>query len=537
MRHGRPLELLTTKAATINHVAIPCTSALALFLLAICPLFGATTHRVHAGQSGSMIQRVINGASSGDTVSFDAGTYAITSTLTLKCGLTYTGPAVTPATAEITTSTTNISLTDMSGGCTSGKTKIEYLHFNGAGPLYVDKNNYSHISFEYNQITSLPAEESCGQACESLFFDGNNNNSDSDITIQYNTFGDSDSCTAGINVDDGACAGILVNPMAMVNFTVKYNIFYHLQEGIHFYNVNYVVGNKSATCDNCDIEFNYFNAIHRIALEFQTNIVGHPAMLSNNVYGNPLNGYYGTLTQSVPCCQYGDTFGTLTTVVPADYVQNNVEINTLGPSHASPNGIEMAGTGTITSTNMIQGAFCAGIVWSFGANNWTIQDNIVQGPLMASRVTCPTSPIPSSFISAESGATYSPVISGNVTTAVPAAVSSAAPTIWPDAGSYTFPLKVKLIDRGHTSGIKPLGNTGIWYTTDGSTPVPGSGTAQYLPNGGIFTLPASATVKAVGMWGAPNQPSRYPAGYGFVPSAVKSAHYTSRVEREPRRPQ
>jgi hypothetical protein len=38
------------------------------------------------------------------------------------------------------------------------------------------------------------------------------------------------------------------------------------------------------------------------------------------------------------------------------------------------------------------------------------------------------------------------------------------------------------------------------------------------------------------MWGTPNQPTSYPAGYGFVPSAVKSAQYTSGVVSQPRRP-
>jgi hypothetical protein len=67
-------------------------------------------------------------------------------------------------------------------------------------------------------------------------------------------------------------------------------------------------------------------------------------------------------------------------------------------------------------------------------------------------------------------------------------------------------------------------NTGVWYTTDGSTPVPGSGTAQYYS--GPFTISSSTVVKAVGMWGAANQPSSYPAGYGYVPSAVVTATFT-----------
>ncbi|MGB8539357.1 MAG: Ig-like domain-containing protein [Acidobacteriaceae bacterium] len=109
----------------------------------------------------------------------------------------------------------------------------------------------------------------------------------------------------------------------------------------------------------------------------------------------------------------------------------------------------------------------------------------------------------------------------------PSAVASVAPTISPASGPQTFPLTVTLTDPGYTSGPQPLANTGIWYTTDGSTPVPGSGTAQRLDSGGTVTLNAAATVKAVGMWGSSNQPSSYPAGFGFVPSNVVTATYSA----------
>jgi hypothetical protein len=66
-------------------------------------------------------------------------------------------------------------------------------------------------------------------------------------------------------------------------------------------------------------------------------------------------------------------------------------------------------------------------------------------------------------------------------------------------------------------------NTGIWYTTDGSLPVPGSGTAQLYT--GPFTITNGAVVTAVGMWGAPNQPVSYPAGYGYTPSTAVAAPF------------
>ena len=44
---------------------------------------------------------------------------------------------------------------------------------------------------------------------------------------------------------------------------------------------------------------------------------------------------------------------------------------------------------------------------------------------------------------------------------------------------------------------------------------------------GVSFNPAAATVKAVGMWGAANQPTSYPSGYGFVPSSVVTASYSA----------
>ena len=129
-----------------------------------------------------------------------------------------------------------------------------------------------------------------------------------------------------------------------------------------------------------------------------------------------------------------------------------------------------------------------------------------------------------------------PTQTGNVTAHTCSAVPSVAPTIDPPAGSQTFPLTVTLTDPGYDKGPQPLRNTGIWYTTDGSSPVPGSGTAKYVESGGKFLLRTPATVKAVGMWGARNQPSSYAKGFGFVPSAVKSAQYAGGTASPQQRP-
>jgi hypothetical protein len=115
-----------------------------------------------------------------------------------------------------------------------------------------------------------------------------------------------------------------------------------------------------------------------------------------------------------------------------------------------------------------------------------------------------------------------PTQSGNVTSNTPVAQISVAPAISPASGSFSGSQAVTFTNPGVNRDV----NTGIWYTTDGSTPVPGAGTAQYIQSGGTMNVTATTTVKAVGMWGARNQPTSYPSGLGYVPSAVVSATYT-----------
>ncbi len=81
----------------------------------------------------------------------------------------------------------------------------------------------------------------------------------------------------------------------------------------------------------------------------------------------------------------------------------------------------------------------------------------------------------------------------------------------------TSPPTITLTDAGP--------NTSIYYTTDGSTPVPGSGTTQLYT--GPFSITLPVTVKSVGMWGVAPEPLSYAAPYGFVPSAVQTASYTA----------
>jgi Legume lectin domain/Chitobiase/beta-hexosaminidase C-terminal domain len=89
---------------------------------------------------------------------------------------------------------------------------------------------------------------------------------------------------------------------------------------------------------------------------------------------------------------------------------------------------------------------------------------------------------------------------------------AATPQVTPAAGSYTSSVKVTLADS--TSGAT------ITYTTDGSTPIPGShGTA--IASGGSFTLTSSATVTAIA------------SASGFTASNLATAVYSITVPPPP----
>jgi hypothetical protein len=539
------------------------TKGLALLLLAFCPLAGATTYTVNPAQRTSTIQTIISRSLAGDTISFTAGTYKITARLVLKCGVTYTGPVATPATAILASSMGEqssifylYSNPDLTNPCTQ-PTTIEYLAFMNSGGIHV-QTSFTTLNILHNQFGNLPCCNS-SVADQAIFFDSGTTTSNTasmltNTTISHNTFGDSTSCTSPINAMtdlespekyEGACNGIVF--FTSINgLTITYNNFYHVAEGVHINCPNYA--NQQYPCEppggaltqNITAEYNDFSNIHRITWEQQPQRSGGIVFEYNSEH-DWFNPYFGSFGLSMACC-YNRTISQ-----PNLDGSNNVIIfNTVpGPANAKGSqrygfGMEAMGNQAIYNNELVETANYSPCTDGCGAP--APGATYGRGPVahMNYNIVC-------GGAFAQSGSGYivneglgelddTPTLVGNVTTATCPVVTSASPTISPASGAQTFPLVVTLSDPGYKSGAHPLGNTGIWYTTDGSTPVPGSGTACYLSSGGTFTLPAAATVKAVGMWGAANQPTSYPSGYGFVSSAVKIAHYTSGVASQKRQP-
>jgi uncharacterized protein YjdB len=506
----------------------------------------ATTFTVNASQSTATIQGVISGASIGDTVSFSAGTYSLTAQLTLKCGVTYTGPAVTPATAILNGSGSGVgqgnglftlfSNSNLSNPCTQ-QTTIEYLAFQAVQTGIFVQTSYTNLLIQHNQCISIPGLTS--QTACMVFESGNTTSNTASIltnsTITNNQLGDSNSCISPTNVMadtdspedfEGACNGIVF--FTSINgLTITNNHFLHVSEGVHINCPNYA--NQEFACEppggaltqNIVVEFNDFAQIHRIPWEEQPQqSTGH--IFEFNSFHDWLNPYFGSFGVSFACCYNGTT-------APFFNASNNVILfnvvpldNTSGGRYGF--GMEAAGHLATYNNELLQAgpwnssgsgmAYGCGPVASMSNN--TVQGIGWQGQYIVNEsgghFPCGTDTTPAS-------------LTGNVTGTTVSTVPSVAPTISPSGGARSSPLTVTLTDAGYTSGSQPLGNTSIWYTTDGTTPVPGQGTAT------VYTLPFNvslpATVKAVGMWGTGANPTSYASGYGFVPSAVVTANYVA----------
>ena len=259
-------------------------------------------------------------------------------------------------------------------------------------------------------------------------------------------------------------------------------------------------------CIHCTISTNYIAHYHRIGIEIQVDTPTDPIMIEHNVVIDPLNSSWGTFAVSLACCQWGKTMG-IEGNSPGFVFNDNVVIASEPCGFKCPPfGVEFWGTGSLGQNSLIQGTFANGYAWGYGGGAWAISNNFICGSNYESQ---------GNYIANEEGQDNPASQSGNVAARECQPTQSTAPAMSP-SGSFHNSMEVTLKNDGP--------NTGIWYTTDGTNPVPGSGTAKYYT--GAFTISDSTVVKAVGMWGAAHQPTAYPAGYGYVPSPVVTATYT-----------
>jgi hypothetical protein len=470
----------------------------------------ATVVPVNASMSTQALQSALLAAPHGANILFAAGTYHLANTLTIPCNdLHLAGPAGDPPTAILAASFKNNDILAFTTGCAE-LGSIRYLHFENTGAVYFGGGDNSNFLFEHNLVTNLPSGLSNGGSEAGLFFDGSLATTLQNVLIRHNTFGDAGSCTAVFATpkdEGGYCSGIITSQGEDNNIRIEYNNFLHVENGVHFNQVaSWKPGGPNGICVSCAVEYNYIANYHRIGIEIQTSTPTNSILIQHNAIVDPVNSSWGTYAVSMACCQWGRTMAT--PGYQTGYIFNdNVLVATLPiGSECPPYGVEFWGNGSQGLNSLIQGTFCHGYTWGFGGGSWAISHNYICGPSFAAK---------GGYITDQQKQGNAPRQSGNVVAATCTATPSTAPTISPAAGSFSGSRVVTLADPGL--------NTGIWYTTDGSTPVPGSGTARYYT--APFTISPGTTVKAVGMWGTLNQPVSYPAGYGYVSSGVVTAAY------------
>ena len=504
----------------ISRDAVVGGFGLVVSLLLSGPAFAATY--TVPSLTGASIQATLNSAAaagSGNTVLLPAGLYNVASAISVPCssGLTITGPVATPATAVLNATFAGNDIFVMSG-C-SGVT-VAYLQFRNTGGIYVSDSSYAGIQILHNQFTSLPSSlGGTSNASAAVYFAGDLNSTAQNLVVEYNTFGDASSCTAVFttNTDEGGyCVGVYEGAGTFNNVTIEYNSFIHIEEGVHLHQIcnGCARGTNVSVANNVLIEYNYFTDWVRIPIEIQTGVTTASLQVSHNSIVYPHHVSYGTFGISMACCTGGRTASTSTAFSPADLINDNVIVTTLnlngGGSSFPPFGIEWWGYGAQAIGNNIGGGWGNSISYGYGGGSWTIQGNYLCAPIPAGQYITNEEHITAGYPTGYNGA-------GNTLSTTCTQQASVAPAIAPASGAYTSPPTVTLSDAGV--------NTSIYYTTDGSTPVPGSGSTQLYSAPFAITLPA--TIKSVGMWGVAPQPLSYIAPYGYMPSAVQSASYTA----------
>jgi hypothetical protein len=266
---------------------------------------------------------------------------------------------------------------------------------------------------------------------------------------------------------------------------------------------------------NLLVKNNDICCVHRIAIEMQQGDVTNQIVEYNDIR-EPYNPQEFSAGISNACCT-----ATSGSAMYSNVVSNNVAIqdSSCSVSYCWGIGIELWGNYPVANGNLIQNSTAGYPSVTFGgptstnvSNSPTATNNVLQGA--SAGMYCQYGGPPPAACGDISGTvTYTP----NTISTTVSAQTSGATFIAPNSGPQSFPLTVSL--SGSTNP-----NVTSYYTTDGTTPVPGSGTTQGYSAPFVLTVPA--TVKAVGMWGAGANPYSYAAGYGYVPSAVHSVTYT-----------
>jgi hypothetical protein len=512
---------------------------LPLFLFLVCLKAHAACGTITSGMSTSQLQTAISSCSSGQTAQFPAGTWSITSQISIPCGVSISGPVVstTPFPGNFTASLNgsvgaNWGFHFPGSSCTAAMS-VQYLNWNGGQPsnggggfLYVPPGS-SNITVQHNHIYGNQSAQSTASSgivqSEFIYLDGSAADGlvQTNITIEYNYFGSTahTDCSNimqlfeyyGSHYDTanaGQCGAVGVHE-SNTNVTISYNKIEFQEEPMKFYEgggtgaqKNPCVGTTQYCQTNLNVTYNDISYWHRCGIESQ----GTPNPTANFNYNSihdPYYGQYGTWFMSTPA-YYAAVGGPYPTNIASNIEYNLMLANVacVGSGCYYP-GEEFWSTGSF-AYNLVQNSGC-GPHYGNGNVPWNISYNILQNAAICNE--------------GEGGYPSPPAQVGNTVTSTISAVTSVAPTVSPSGGTVSSGQVISITN----SGTNLDANTSAWCTTDGSTPVPGSGTATIMTS---YTVNSNVTLRCVGMWGSANQPTSYATNYGYVPSAVVTNTYT-----------
>ena len=511
---------------------------------------GGPTINVNSGTSQSALQSTINSAPNCAVIVFAAGTYGpITSTITIPCSVSLSGPTVPYSQTPNQTATINGSSSfigwafQTTVGCSQSQT-IQYLAWDGKQPgggggggfLEINPGT-TNLTVQNNWLHGVNAastDQGAGQNIQANlinFGGGPKGAVTSNVNILSNVFGSTSlsDCAGAITETATENGGGYCNGVGMGanlnNVTIKYNIFHWLEQGMKTYETQ-------GSCNNLVVDNNDYSHIQRIMYETQCgNTTGSSTMLTYIQY----NSFHDRGEPGIKEQQNYDLSaanGCLSPSLnnPSNCVtHNDYNLDVEAVTGQADVGFEIwGGAGTTANYNYFQGYLYNAITWSasgqfvFNNNNFNLVNN-------GTDQNCVNGS--SGFWNKENnGETATPTCTGNTfSNAVTGTTASVAPTLSPASGTFSGSQVVTITNPGTNRDT----NTTDWCTTDGSTPTPGAGTAVGYYNGGTLTVTSTTTVKCVGMWGALNQPYSYPSGFGYVPSAVVSSSLTPAVARQP----
>ena len=476
------------------------------------------------------IQSALNSCGSGSTAVFAAGTYDISSSLTWPCGVSISGPVVPwPGPYEARINWTGSGSAFNYPACSVDNVVFQYMevagnpgsNLPGGGAIHLSSAGGTGPAIQNNYLHGVQSDTdaSCCSDGE-IYVDGTGTAQGysvwNNVQVLWNIFGAPGDCSAlmntysynGNNYDKygGYCDAVDVHT-STTNLTMDYNRTVYLEEGFKFQEPGpngEQVGASDPSANqyiqtNTNVMYNDFGGIHRIAIEAQDT--PNPTENFNyNDWHDPVYPGYGSFTFSLPQYKNGASYSNMNSNISYNVFASNVAV---GSGGLYIPGVEFWGTGQ-ANYNLYQGNLACGAQFGFGNTPWELNYNTYQGngSNVCNEENQNTNP--------------NPTQTGNTSATNVSALTSVAPDIYPSSGTSGSTQTVTFINPGTNRDA----NTGIWVTTDGSIPVPGSGSAKYYSSGQTLDVTEATTVKAVGMWGAANQPYSYPAGFGYVPSNV-----------------